>query len=90
MFELRVLVLEVSNQVLHLRIALFKSDFHNMNDLIRTKSCTILAFQHLLGTELALVDAVDFFNGHHNDGSLGKALEGLLIFVHEKAEFVEH
>ena len=69
-----------------LRLALLEGDFHNEHRLVGFETCRVLASEHLLGAEFALLDFLDLREGQDGLGLLGGAAVRLVVLVDEQAE----
>ena len=69
-----------------LRLALLEGNLHNEHRLVGFETCRVLASEHLLGAEFALLDFLDLREGQDGLGLLGGAAVRLVVLVDEQAE----
>lgn len=86
----RILVLEVRDQLLDLVIALLERELHDIDDLVSSQSCGVLAPEHLLRAEFPLINLCDFTEGDNHSRLLRGAAEGQFVLVDKETAPVEH
>ena len=90
LLQIRILVLKVRDQLLDLVITLLERELHDIDDLVSSQSCGVLAPEHLLGAEFPLVNLCDFTEGNNHCRLLREATEGQVVLVDKETAPVEH